>query len=90
MAFYWEGLKGSVVISLLQAKLNMAHEAKAMGFKCLSWNIEAWEAKLRNLGGNPVEHPAKPVVEEPAKAAEKVVDADAGKNAGGDAGADAV
>ncbi|MFS7948968.1 hypothetical protein Hanom_Chr06g00566031 [Helianthus anomalus] len=70
----------------------MAHEAKAMGFECLSWNVEAWEAKLRDLDGNPVEHPAKPVVEEPAKVVEKVVDADAdtGKNAGGDAGADAV
>ncbi|MFS8027453.1 hypothetical protein Hanom_Chr16g01498901 [Helianthus anomalus] len=53
-----------------------------MGFECPSWNVDAWEEKLRDLGGNPVEHPVKPTVVEPAKVAEK--------NAGGDAGADAV
>ncbi|KAM0061492.1 hypothetical protein Hdeb2414_s0004g00136761 [Helianthus debilis subsp. tardiflorus] len=91
MASYREGLKSSVVISLLHARLKVAYEARAMGFECPSWNVDAWEAKLRDLGGNPVELPAKPVVEEPSQAAEKVVDAgdDAGRNAGGDAGAGA-
>ncbi|MFS8034500.1 hypothetical protein Hanom_Chr17g01581851 [Helianthus anomalus] len=60
----------------------MAYEARAMGFECPSWNVDAWEAKLRDLGGNPVEHPAKPAVEDPSKAAEKAVDAE--KDAGGD------
>ncbi|KAJ0510120.1 hypothetical protein HanIR_Chr11g0537051 [Helianthus annuus] len=91
MASYREGVKNSVVISLLQARLKMAYEAKAMGFECSSWNVEAWEAKLSDLGGNPVEHPVKPVVEKPAEVAEKVVnaDAEAGNNAGGDTGVDA-
>ncbi|KAJ0443939.1 hypothetical protein HanIR_Chr16g0826311 [Helianthus annuus] len=87
MASYWEGLKSSVVISLLQARLKMAYEAKAVGFECPSWNVDAWEAKLRDLGGNPVEHPAKSVAEEPSQVAEKTADAggDAEKNAGADA-----
>ncbi|MFS7930172.1 hypothetical protein Hanom_Chr04g00341001 [Helianthus anomalus] len=38
MASYREGLKVFVVVSLLQARLKMAYEAKAMGFKCPSWN----------------------------------------------------
>ncbi|MFS7984895.1 hypothetical protein Hanom_Chr11g00992071 [Helianthus anomalus] len=84
MASYREGLKGSVVISLLQARLKMAHEAEAMGFECPSWNVEAWEAKLRDLGRNPVEHPTKPGVEEPAKVADAGGDAE--KYAGPDAG----
>ncbi|MFS7962802.1 hypothetical protein Hanom_Chr08g00730781 [Helianthus anomalus] len=33
MASYREGLKNSVVISLLQARLKMAYEAKALGFE---------------------------------------------------------
>ncbi|KAF5796916.1 hypothetical protein HanRHA438_Chr08g0369521 [Helianthus annuus] len=91
MASYREGLKSSVVISLLQARLKMAYEARAMGFECPSWNVDAWEENLRDLGGNPVEHPVKPVVEEPSKAAEKAVDAggDTEKDAGGDPGAGA-
>ncbi|MFS7936921.1 hypothetical protein Hanom_Chr05g00421421 [Helianthus anomalus] len=60
MNSYREGLKGSLVISLLEARLKMAYEAKAMGFECPTWNIDAWEAKLKVLGGNPVEYPAKP------------------------------
>ncbi|MFS7962600.1 hypothetical protein Hanom_Chr08g00728551 [Helianthus anomalus] len=42
MATYRESLKGSVVISLLQARLKMAHEAKALGFEWPSWNVDAW------------------------------------------------
>ncbi|KAJ0917954.1 hypothetical protein HanRHA438_Chr05g0212011 [Helianthus annuus] len=41
MASYREGLKSSVVISLLQARLKMAYEAKALGFECPSWNVDA-------------------------------------------------
>ncbi|MFS8001465.1 hypothetical protein Hanom_Chr13g01190671 [Helianthus anomalus] len=91
MASYREGLKSSVVIYLLQARLKMAYEARAIGLECPSWNVDAWEAKLRDLGGNLVEHPAKPVVEEPSKAAENAVDAggDAEKDAGADPGAGA-
>ncbi|MFS7951954.1 hypothetical protein Hanom_Chr07g00601331 [Helianthus anomalus] len=91
MASYREGLNDSVVISLLQARLKMTYEAKALGFECPSWSVEAWEVKLRDLGGNHVDYPAKPVAEQPDKVAEKVVDADvdAGNDAGGDAGADA-
>ncbi|KAM0027771.1 hypothetical protein Hdeb2414_s0019g00544051 [Helianthus debilis subsp. tardiflorus] len=91
MNTYREGLKGSIVISLLQARLKMAYEAKAMGFECPSWNVNAWEAKLKDLGGNPVENPAKPMGEEPSKAVEEAADAggDAEKNPDGDTGAGA-
>ncbi|KAJ0494793.1 hypothetical protein HanRHA438_Chr12g0568581 [Helianthus annuus] len=91
MNTYREGLKGSVIISLFQARLKMAYEAKAMGFECPSWNVNAWEAKLKDLGGNPVEYPAKPAGEEPSKAIEEAADAggDAEKNPDGDAGAGA-
>ena len=85
MASYRESLKNSVIISLLQARLKMAYEARALGFECLSWNIKAWEMKLKDLGGNPVEPPSKPAAEEPAKVTEKVDDAGASKDAGGDA-----
>ncbi|KAJ0883625.1 hypothetical protein HanPSC8_Chr10g0423751 [Helianthus annuus] len=91
MNSYREALKGSVVISLLQDRLKMVYEARAMGFECPSWNVNAWEAKLKDLGGNPVELPAKPVVEESSKAAEMAVDAggDAENDAGADPGAGA-
>ncbi|MFS7984290.1 hypothetical protein Hanom_Chr11g00984781 [Helianthus anomalus] len=32
----------------------MAYEARTMDFECPSWNVNAWEAKLKDLGGNPV------------------------------------
>ncbi|MFS7966500.1 hypothetical protein Hanom_Chr09g00774431 [Helianthus anomalus] len=72
MASYQYGLKSFVVISLLHARLKMAHEAKALGFGCPSWNVDAWETKLRSLGGSPVEHPVKPVVEGSSKATENL------------------
>ncbi|MFS7929129.1 hypothetical protein Hanom_Chr04g00328881 [Helianthus anomalus] len=95
MNTYREGLKGSIVISLLQARLKMAYEAKAMVFECPSWSVNAWEAKLKDLGANPVEYPTKPVSGVPSKVAEEVADAggdskkDAGKDVGGDPGAGA-
>ncbi|MFS7912220.1 hypothetical protein Hanom_Chr02g00127361 [Helianthus anomalus] len=63
-------LQGSVEISLLQDRLKMAYEAKAAGFECPSWNIDAWEAKLKDLGGNRVEYPAKHEIGASSKAAE--------------------
>ncbi|KAM0052827.1 hypothetical protein Hdeb2414_s0007g00252911 [Helianthus debilis subsp. tardiflorus] len=85
MASYRESLKNSVIISLIQARLKMAYEARALGVECPSWNIKAWEMKLKDLGGNLVEPPSKPAAEEPAKVTEKVDDAGASKDAGGDA-----
>ncbi|MFS7962300.1 hypothetical protein Hanom_Chr08g00725041 [Helianthus anomalus] len=95
MASYRESLKGSVVISLLQARLKMAYEARAIGLECPSWNVEAWEAKLRDLGDELVKPPVKPVTEEPTKAANADADAikdddgDAWKDVGKDVGPDA-
>ncbi|MFS7978008.1 hypothetical protein Hanom_Chr10g00910631 [Helianthus anomalus] len=73
----------------------MAYEAKSLGFECPSLNVNAWEEKLKDLGGNPVEYPAKPAGEEPSKATkeatnaggdtEKVPEDDAGAGAGEDA-----
>ncbi|KAM0024603.1 hypothetical protein Hdeb2414_s0022g00617701 [Helianthus debilis subsp. tardiflorus] len=99
MSSYRDSLKASVVISLLQARLRMAYEAKALGIECPSWDVKAWEAKLQDLGGHPVAHPAKHVGEDPPKAAEEVANAgddteknpkgDAERNAGEDTGGDA-
>ncbi|MFS7961943.1 hypothetical protein Hanom_Chr08g00720871 [Helianthus anomalus] len=50
----------------------MAYEAKALGFKCPSCNIDAWESKLRSLGGNPV----KSAAVGSSKAMEKLTGAD--------------
>ncbi|MFS7945718.1 hypothetical protein Hanom_Chr06g00527491 [Helianthus anomalus] len=61
----------------------MAYEARAMGLECPSWNVEAWETKLRDLGDEPVKPPVKPVTEEPTRAAD--ANADATKDDGGDA-----
>ncbi|KAJ0801373.1 hypothetical protein HanPI659440_Chr03g0116531 [Helianthus annuus] len=82
MNSYREGLKGSVVISLLLSRLKMVYKAKAMGFECPSWNIDAWEAKLKDLDGNPVEYPANHETGASSKAAEVVAEA------GGEAGKD--
>ncbi|MFS7955693.1 hypothetical protein Hanom_Chr07g00645631 [Helianthus anomalus] len=60
MTTYLEGLKGSLVISLLQARLKMAYEAKTLGFECPSWTLSAWETKLKDLRGSLGEYPAKP------------------------------
>ncbi|MFS7930606.1 hypothetical protein Hanom_Chr04g00346221 [Helianthus anomalus] len=67
MISYREGLKSFVVISLIQARLMMAYETRAAGFECPTWTIDAWEAKLKDLGGNPMEYPAKPEVGESSK-----------------------
>ncbi|KAJ0886682.1 hypothetical protein HanRHA438_Chr09g0382261 [Helianthus annuus] len=75
MATYREGLKGSVVISLLQARLKMAHEAKALGFECPSWNVDVWETKLKTLGGHSNEHPVKSAAVGSSKAMEELTGA---------------
>ncbi|XP_035830480.1 uncharacterized protein LOC118479798 [Helianthus annuus] len=67
MVSYRESLKSSVVISLLQARLKMAYEAKTLGFECPSWDISPWETKLKNLGSTSI----KPAAEESSKAVEK-------------------
>ncbi|MFS7919003.1 hypothetical protein Hanom_Chr03g00207831 [Helianthus anomalus] len=72
MASYREGLKSSVIISFLQARLKMAYEAKVAGFECPTWTIAAWETK-KDLCGAPVEYPAKPTAGESSKAVEIVV-----------------
>ncbi|KAM0006563.1 hypothetical protein Hdeb2414_s0168g00821241 [Helianthus debilis subsp. tardiflorus] len=91
MVSYREGLKSSVVISLLQARLKMAYEAMVAGFNCPAWTIEAWETKLRDLCSAPMEYPAKPMVGESSKEAKKALDVggDADKDAGADLGPDA-
>ncbi|MFS8001463.1 hypothetical protein Hanom_Chr13g01190651 [Helianthus anomalus] len=83
---YREDLTSSVVISLLQTMLKMSYQAKAVGFECPTWNIEAWEAKLKDLGGNPVEYHAKPEFGTSSKAAEVAAEVE-GKT-GEDPGAD--
>ncbi|MFS7955703.1 hypothetical protein Hanom_Chr07g00645731 [Helianthus anomalus] len=97
MTTYREGLKGSVLISLLQARLKMAYKTKTLGFECPSWTLSALETKLKDLRGSRVEYPAMPTGEEPSKAVEEVADAeknpdgvggaDVGENAAGEEGA---
>ncbi|XP_035839646.1 uncharacterized protein LOC110912696 [Helianthus annuus] len=72
MVSYRESLKSSAVTSLLQARLKMAHEAKALGFECPSWDVDAWETKLRSLGGTST----KPAAEGFSKAVEKPTSAE--------------
>ncbi|MFS7936036.1 hypothetical protein Hanom_Chr05g00410641 [Helianthus anomalus] len=66
----------------------MSYEAMDLGFESPSWNIKAWEVKLKDLGVNPMEPPMKSATEEPAKVAERVDDDGASKDAGGDARTD--
>ncbi|MFS7920016.1 hypothetical protein Hanom_Chr03g00219351 [Helianthus anomalus] len=48
----------------------MAHEAKR--FECPSWNVDAWETKLKALGGHPIDHPVKSAAADSLKAMEKL------------------
>ncbi|MFS8021130.1 hypothetical protein Hanom_Chr16g01423821 [Helianthus anomalus] len=70
-----DGLKNSVVVSLLQARIKMAYEAKEVGLECPFWFVDAWVAKLKDLGGSLVAYPAKSVTGEPSKVAEAAVEA---------------
>ncbi|MFS8022671.1 hypothetical protein Hanom_Chr16g01442261 [Helianthus anomalus] len=78
-------------LDAVQARLKMAYEAKVAGFEFPTWTIEAWETKLKDLCGAPVEYPVKPTVGEPSKAVEMATEAsgDAEKVAGADLGQDA-
>ncbi|MFS8017276.1 hypothetical protein Hanom_Chr15g01378501 [Helianthus anomalus] len=84
MTSFRDGLKNSTVVSLLQARIKMAYEAKDAGFKCPTWPVDSWVAKLKDLGGSPVPHPAKSGIGEPSKVAEAVVEAGEKTEAGAD------
>ncbi|KAF5756539.1 hypothetical protein HanRHA438_Chr17g0826161 [Helianthus annuus] len=89
MISFREGIKNSVVVSLLQARIKMAYEAHETGLECPSWPVDSWVAKLKELGGNPVPHPAKAGARETSKAAEVVDKAGEKKDVGEDAVEDA-
>ena len=75
MASFRDGLKGSVVVSLLQARIKMAYEARIAGFKCPTWTVDVWEKKLKDLGCSPVTYPAKPEIGESSKTGETAEEA---------------
>ncbi|MFS7968930.1 hypothetical protein Hanom_Chr09g00803231 [Helianthus anomalus] len=89
MISFREGIKNSAVVSLLQARIMIAYEAKETGLECPTWPFYSWVAKRKEHGGNPVPYPAKAGARETSKAAEVVDDAGEKKDAGGDAGEDA-
>ncbi|KAM0062333.1 hypothetical protein Hdeb2414_s0004g00146891 [Helianthus debilis subsp. tardiflorus] len=89
MISFQEGIKNSVAVSLLQARIKMAYEARETGLECPSWPVDSWVAKLKELGGNPVPHPAKAGAGETSKAADVVEKAGEKKDAREDAGQDA-
>ncbi|MFS7945660.1 hypothetical protein Hanom_Chr06g00526861 [Helianthus anomalus] len=91
MVSFWEGIKNLAVVSLLQAHIKMAYEAKETGLECPSWPVDSWVAKLKELGGKVVSYPAgagesSKLVEVVDKSGEKK---DAGEDAGEDAAQDA-
>ncbi|XP_035845820.1 uncharacterized protein LOC118492131 [Helianthus annuus] len=59
MINFREGIKTSAIVSLLQARIKMAYEAKETGLVCPSWPIESWVAKLKELGGKVVPLPSE-------------------------------
>ncbi|KAJ0667105.1 hypothetical protein HanPI659440_Chr17g0674151 [Helianthus annuus] len=89
MISFRDGVKNSAVVSLLQARINMAYKAKDAGFECPTWPVDSWVAKLKDLGGNPVPYLTNSGAGEPSKAAEAAVEAGEKVEAGADAGADA-
>ncbi|KAJ0547219.1 hypothetical protein HanIR_Chr08g0369701 [Helianthus annuus] len=88
MISFREGIKNSAVVSLLQARIKMAYEARETGLECPTWPVDSWVAKLKDLGGDAVPYPAKAGTGETSKAAEVAVEAEEKKDAGGDAGQD--
>ncbi|KAM0061405.1 hypothetical protein Hdeb2414_s0004g00135601 [Helianthus debilis subsp. tardiflorus] len=86
MISFREGIKNSAVISLLQAQIKMAYEAKETGLECPAWPVDSWVAKLKELGGNRMPYPSKCGARESSKTAQMVVEAGEKKDAGGDAG----
>ncbi|KAJ0899399.1 hypothetical protein HanRHA438_Chr08g0368141 [Helianthus annuus] len=87
MVSFREGIKNSAVVSLLQARIKMAYEAKETRLECPAWPVESWVAKLKELGGKAVPYPAKS--SESSKSAE-VVDKAGEKDVGTDAVEDAM
>ncbi|KAJ0583426.1 hypothetical protein HanRHA438_Chr05g0207541 [Helianthus annuus] len=87
MINFREGIKTSAIVSLLQARIKMAYEAKETGLVCPSWPIESWVAKLKELRGKAVPLPSE--AGESSKSAEVVDQAGDKKDAGADAGEDA-
>ena len=89
MASFREEIKNSAIISLLQARIKMAYEARATGLECPAWPVESWVAKLKELGGSPVPCIAGSEAGESSKAAEAVAEIGEGTDAGANAGEDA-
>ncbi|KAJ0809795.1 hypothetical protein HanPI659440_Chr01g0019361 [Helianthus annuus] len=87
MVSFQEGIKASAIVSLLQARIKMAYEAKETGLVCPSWPVDSWVAKLKELGSKAVPHPTE--AGESSKSAEVVDKAGDKKDAGADAGTDA-
>ena len=59
MVSFREGIKASAIVSLLQARIKMAYEAKETGLVCPAWSVDSWVAKLKELGGKAVPVPAE-------------------------------
>ncbi|MFS7925320.1 hypothetical protein Hanom_Chr04g00283411 [Helianthus anomalus] len=89
MIYFREGIKNSVVVSLLQARIKMAYKARETGLECPAWPVDSWVAKLKDLRGNPVPYSAKSGAGEPSKAAEVAVEAREKTEARADVGQDA-
>ncbi|KAJ0702519.1 hypothetical protein HanPI659440_Chr14g0540631 [Helianthus annuus] len=89
MISFQEGIKNFVVVSLLQARIRMAYEAKETSLECPAWPVDSWVANLKELGGNHVPYPSKSRAGESSKAAEVVVEAEEKKDADADAAQDA-
>ncbi|KAJ0622002.1 hypothetical protein HanIR_Chr01g0015181 [Helianthus annuus] len=87
MVSFREGIKASAIVSLLQARIKMAYEAKETGLVCPAWPVDSWVAKLKELGGKAVPLPVE--AGEFSKSAEVVDQAGDKKDAGADAGEDA-
>ncbi|XP_035831977.1 uncharacterized protein LOC118481011 [Helianthus annuus] len=54
MVSFREGIKASAIVSLLQARIKMAYEAKETSLMCPAWPVDSWVAKLKELGGKAV------------------------------------
>ncbi|KAJ0430613.1 hypothetical protein HanRHA438_Chr17g0833771 [Helianthus annuus] len=86
MVSFRDGLKNYAMVSLLQARIKMAYEAKEASFECPFWSVDSWVAKLKDLGGSQVAYPAKSVTGKPSKVTEAAVEASGKTEAGADAG----
>ncbi|XP_035845776.1 uncharacterized protein LOC118492099 [Helianthus annuus] len=59
MVSFREGIKAFAIVSLLQARIKMAYEAKETGLVCPAWPADSWVAKLKELGGKAVPLPTE-------------------------------